>query len=368
MSKRHAQRRAAKAARRKKLAVERRKGALAESQMSLATRVRRMAAAPMHACLISEGLLAMGSGYLVVARKAADGNVAMATFLLDAYCVGVKDVILRVDVASEIDRFLEALDAAQPMVAIEPTRARKLLRDLVAWSRSIGLAPHPDYAVAEPLFGDVSADACDESFSFGKDGKPLLIPGPSDTPARIRKRVEALHRTVGDDGFDYILEVGTEDDDDIFDDEDADIDDMDEIDDAVESVTGMRYDPHVAPDPSRWPEISEDERIMLVEAYHRRAGDELPNAKVHAIVHVIVETQVAMGDELPVHRAIERLMGEGLDRHDAVHAVASVLAVHLSDTVKAKAPNNEAYYAAVERLTADSWRAEFGPIAEDERP
>jgi hypothetical protein len=368
MSKHHAQKRAAKAARRKKLAAERRKVAKAESQMSLATRVRRMAVAPIHACLISEGLSEIGSGYLIVARKASDGNVAMATFLLDLYCVGVKDVILRVDAASEIDRFLEALGDAQPMVAIEPTRARKLLRDLVAWSRSIGLAPHPDYAVAEPLFGDVSADLCDESFSFGKDGKPLLIPGPSDTPARIRKRVEALRRTVGDDGFDYILEVGIEDDDDIFDDEEADSDDMAEIDDAVESVTGMRYDPHVAPDPSRWLEIGEDERIMLAEAYHRRSRDEVPNTKLHALVHVLIENQVAIGDELPVRRAIERLMGEGLDRHDAVHAVGSVLAAHLTDTLKAEAPNNDAYSAAVERLTAESWRAEFGSIAEDERP
>lgn len=90
---------------------------------------------------------------------------------------------------------------------------------------------------------------------------------------------------------------------------------------------------------------------MLAEAYHRRAGIELPNTKVHAVMHVIIENQVALGDELPVRRAIERLMGEGLDRHEAVHAVGSVLAAHMSDTLKAGAANNAAYNAAVERLT-----------------
>lgn len=290
----------------------------------------------------------------------------MAIFLLDVYCVGVKDVVLRVDEASEIERFMEVLGETQPMVAIEPTRARKLLRDLVAWSRSIGLAPHPDYAAAEPLFGDVSADASDESFRFGKDGKPLLIRGPSDTPARIRKRLEALRRTVGDGGFDYVLEIG--DDDDLFDGEDIDLDDDfdPEIDDAIESVTGMRYDPEVGPDPSRWQELREDERIMLVEAYHRRAGIEVPNMMLHATMHVIIENQVAMGDELPVRRTIERLMGEGLDRHDAVHAVGSVLAAHITDTLRAGNPNNEAYNEAVERLTAESWRQDFEREAEDE--
>ncbi|MGE4078872.1 MAG: hypothetical protein AB7F22_25260, partial [Reyranella sp.] len=97
-------------------------------------------------------------GYLLLARKAADGRTAMAIFLLDVYCVGVKDVILRVAGAHEIERFMDRLNVAQPMTAIEPPRARKLLHDLVAWSGSIGLAPHPDYAVAEPLFGDVSVD------------------------------------------------------------------------------------------------------------------------------------------------------------------------------------------------------------------
>ena len=359
MKKQHAQKRAAKAARRKKVLAERRKAAIAETQMSLATRIRRMAGAPIHSCLISETLFELGKGYLFLARKAADGRTALAVFLLDVYCVGVKDVILRLEEASAIERFMEALGQAEPMVAIEPTRARKLLRDLVAWSRSIGLAPHPDYAAAEPLFGDVSADASDESFGFGKDGKPFLITGPTDTPARIRKRIEALRRTVGDGGFDYILEV--EGDDDRFGGEDIDPDDDfdSEIDDAIESVTGMRYDPEVAPDPSGWQALGEDERIMLAETYHRRAGIEVPNMTVHATVHAIIENQVAMGDELPTHNAIERLMGEGLDRHDAVHAVASVLAVHINDALRAGSPNIEAYNDAVERLTAETWRRDF---------
>ncbi len=144
-------------------------------------------------------------------------------------------------------------------------------------------------------------------------------------------------------------------------------DDFDsEIDDAIESVTDMRYDPEVAPDPSRWQELGEDERIMLAEAYHRRAGIELPNVTMHAAVHVIIENQVAMGDESPARRTIERLMREGLDRHEAVHAVGSVLTAHITDTLQGGGPNNEAYNEAVERLTAESWRTDFEREAEDE--
>jgi hypothetical protein len=139
----------------------------------------------------------------------------------------------------------------------------------------------------------------------------------------------------------------------------------------IESATGMRYDPDLIPDPAGWLALDEGERIMLAEAYHRRAGIEVPNAKAHATIHVVVENQVALGDELPVRRAIERLMTEGLDRHEAVHAVGNVLAAYLYDLLKEDAPQPaklDAYKEAVERLTAESWRAEFRSDEEDGRP
>ena len=46
--------------------------------------------------------------------------------------------------------------------------------------------------------------------------------------------------------------------------------------------------------------IEEGEREILVEDYHERAGIELPNAHVHAAIHVVVENQIAMGEELYV--------------------------------------------------------------------
>src|SRR2546430_2481500 len=81
--------------------------------------------------------------------------------------------------------------------------ARKLLRDLAAWSQSIGFAPHRDFAVVERMFGDVSADASDAIFRFGRDGKPVYIPGPSETAPLIRRRIEQLQKYLGDDGFGF---------------------------------------------------------------------------------------------------------------------------------------------------------------------
>jgi hypothetical protein len=122
----------------------------------------------------------------------------------------------------------------------------------------------------------------------------------------------------------------------------------------------QRYDPEHAPNPEQWLALDEQERFALVEAHHRRARIKLPNLKIHAVFHAIVENQIAEGMESVV-RAMTRLRTQGLSRHDAVHAVASVVAAHMHDLVQNKgdaATSNSIYGAAVERLTAKSWRGE----------
>lgn len=128
------------------------------------------------------------------------------------------------------------------------------------------------------------------------------------------------------------------------------------------------YDPAHAPDPAEWLALDEDERMLLVRAYHREAGSKMPNRRIHASLHAVVETQAAMGDELPVRRAIQRLMGEGLDRHEAVHAVASVLFGSIIDTANVEDGDEAqaAYNDKIERLTADGWRETFGADDSDD--
>jgi len=120
-----------------------------------------------------------------------------------------------------------------------------------------------------------------------------------------------------------------------------------------------RYNPFETPGPQEWLDLDEEERLRLVEDYHRRARVRLPNAKLHAVMHVIIENQIALGNETPVQRTAQRLMDEGLDRHDAVHAIGSVLAGHMLDLTRQPSTGgdpNQSYYAALERLTAESWR------------
>ena len=96
----------------------------------------------------------------------------------------------------------------------------------------------------------------------------------------------------------------------------------------------MRYDPMRSPICGEWTALDEGEQIAFVSDYHCRSRIKVPNLRVHAAMHVAVENQVLMGDATPVADALERLTAEGLDRHEAIHAIASVLAGLMFDAIK----------------------------------
>ena len=75
----------------------------------------------------------------------------------------------------------------------------------------------------------------------------------------------------------------------------------------------------------------------------------------HVTLHVIVENQLALGDPPQARAALARLRAAGLGRHEAVHAIASVLVRHLHGVVQGANPD-DAYQSELDSLTAEKWR------------
>jgi hypothetical protein len=123
----------------------------------------------------------------------------------------------------------------------------------------------------------------------------------------------------------------------------------------------MRYDANDQPHSAAWLKLDENERIDAVMDYHRRAGVKLENPKLHAITHVVVENQVALGEPTPVPATLNRLVDEGLDRHEAIHAIGSILMSIVSDVSHDPAVGgdiNARYSRELAKLTAAGWRSQ----------
>lgn len=126
----------------------------------------------------------------------------------------------------------------------------------------------------------------------------------------------------------------------------------------------LMYDPETAPDTAAWLAADERTRSAAVAEYHRVQRIPLPKRArpLHAMIHAVVETQLAQADLPVVTQTLDRLRSEGLSRHDAIHAIGSVLAGYMMEVVRAaeSSPPDEghsAFHAKLDALTAAGWKS-----------
>jgi len=146
-----------------------------------------------------------GLSNVLVARKERGSRVTMCSYLVDAYCLGVKNVIgpdvMNSRAATEFSASLFSSAYRARPLSVPLAMAQHLVLGAVEFARNLGFEPHPDFAAARSHLGDWTGPS---PITFGRDGKPLYIAGPHDNPTRI---VKTLERSVGEGNFDYVVGV-----------------------------------------------------------------------------------------------------------------------------------------------------------------
>lgn len=165
----------------------------------------RLLKAPVHECFVPQGMFERGMGNLLVSRQAGGGAIALGAFLLDVWCLGVKDAMITVHSEAQYASSVAKLRENEPLEPVDPACAKKLVLRVVEYARGLGLEPHPDYRAAKRIFEGIDAGACDQDFTFGREGKPYFFSGPNDTPARCRQILKALSKRLGPDEFHFTV-------------------------------------------------------------------------------------------------------------------------------------------------------------------
>jgi len=147
-------------------------------------------------------------GNLFFSRALPDGRIALAGFLLDVFCLGVKNAFVALVARDEYARRMSARSAAESLQPMQPACFRKLVEGGVAYAHDLGFNPHVDYDAARQIFGDVQATDCPTHFEYGHDGKPFYISGPHETDTQVRNTIEHLDRRLGTGKFDFLVLAG----------------------------------------------------------------------------------------------------------------------------------------------------------------
>jgi len=155
---------------------------------------------------VDEASVAGSHGGLVgilVARRHRYDRVSVCGYLVDVYCLGVKNALgPKIMTDTELSGFRPSyFDSFASGWQDAPVElAADLVFGGVEYARGLGFEPHPDLAPAAGHLGPWKGPA---AITFGCDGKPFYVPGPYDNP---RKVMEALERNLGSaEAFDFAV-------------------------------------------------------------------------------------------------------------------------------------------------------------------
>ena len=164
---------------------------------------------PIHECLVPEGLFETGLGTVIWTRRTPDGRIAISAFIVDVYCLGVKNALFTITSEQEYENVIKRgtieSHGGQEFLSITPDCARKLIEGAVSYAAELGFTPHRDYQNAKGIFGNADSNACTETFEYGHEGKPFYMRGPNESVSQAKKIVEHLHRKFGEGGYHYLV-------------------------------------------------------------------------------------------------------------------------------------------------------------------
>jgi len=146
-----------------------------------------------------------GLAQVLVARRHRHDKVKICGYLVDVFCLGVKNTY-GPEIVDELElhRFLPKYFAA---FGTEPVEAPiELARDIVLggveYARGLGFEPHREFADVADHLGTWSGTS---SITFGKNGKPFFVNGPNDNPNSV---IRTLTKSVGAGNFEVIVNLG----------------------------------------------------------------------------------------------------------------------------------------------------------------
>jgi hypothetical protein len=139
-----------------------------------------------------------GMALVLMARADRHDRVVVCGWLLDTFCLGVKNSIGPEGMRRrDLPRFARPYFAAFPAPALRApiALAEELVLGAVEFVDRLGFSPDPDFALTRAHLGDLVGP---RAITFLRDGRPLYVAGPFDDPIAIMRTLKA---SVCADGF-----------------------------------------------------------------------------------------------------------------------------------------------------------------------
>ncbi len=137
----------------------------------------------------------------VIVLRIDNHRYLTSAFLIDYWCLGVKDAFLKKGDRHQYETLMEKVQRTfdEDFVDITLEQAQSIVFGAIDYAASLGFQPHPDFEKAKvnlgPRLENLTPITC------GRDGKPFYFCGPHDNQAKI---LQTLQTHVGKGNFEFV--------------------------------------------------------------------------------------------------------------------------------------------------------------------
>jgi hypothetical protein len=158
---------------------------------------------PIYECLINAEWQDNGLAKIILSRKQPNNNLIIGVFLVDIYCLGLKNTFCNANISLEDYKNLKLRMFQQTsIITCQPRLANRIIYGAIEYARKLGFEPQKDFELSRFILDEPYDVDFSFNVEFGKNGKPLYIAGPDDDVDYVIKK---LIKNVGEGNFDYIL-------------------------------------------------------------------------------------------------------------------------------------------------------------------
>lgn len=169
-------------------------------------------------CYVSNDIEAVGEGHVIVTRKHTGGKISMAVYLVDIWCVGVKNSFYRLRLMdSEFENFIYTYKIGLRECSYD--EAHNWIYGAIAFAEEAGIKPDKSFNITQYMLEEDDDSIPLIEYEYGKNGKHTLV---IHTRLEASRYLSLLEKNLGKGNYDFILNVHDVDFEDDADDDEED--------------------------------------------------------------------------------------------------------------------------------------------------
>lgn len=165
---------------------------------------------PIDSCWILEDWQDVGETTVLIARRHASGKYTIGLYLVDTFCLGLKDTFYKFNVSSqEYDDLLDQISIGGNYIQVSYNEAHNLIFGAIAFAEEAGIKPSPEFALTQYLLEEDTEDVPLIEYEFGKNGKHFLV---AKNNLELNTYLPLLEKNLPEEEYDFIFPDELEED------------------------------------------------------------------------------------------------------------------------------------------------------------